>query len=46
MTELAGEQILAGATAIYAGYDVDDREQHGDHAGDGRRAGPAGGRER
>jgi long-chain fatty acid transport protein len=25
MTELAGEQILAGATAIYAGYDVDDR---------------------
>jgi long-chain fatty acid transport protein len=25
MTELAGEQILAGATAIYAGYNVDDR---------------------
>jgi long-chain fatty acid transport protein len=25
MTELVREQILAGATAIYAGYDVDDR---------------------
>ncbi|MGH6899842.1 MAG: OmpP1/FadL family transporter [Geminicoccaceae bacterium] len=25
MTELDGEQILAGATAIYAGYDVADR---------------------
>jgi long-chain fatty acid transport protein len=25
MTELAGEQILGGATAIYAGYDVADR---------------------
>jgi long-chain fatty acid transport protein len=25
MTELAGEEILSGATAIYAGYNVDDR---------------------
>jgi long-chain fatty acid transport protein len=35
MTELSGEEMLAGVTVVYAGYDVDDRDSTASTPGSG-----------